>query len=352
MPKSICFVGGGLAGGGQERALTNLANEFAERGYFITIICLFKTEIFFSLHPSIKVIWPSIDRKANNKFVYALKLVPFIRKSILKINPDTIVSFGDWFNAYVLMATRFLGKPVYITNRMGPNLYFGKFLEFFNKRLYPKSKALIVQTQRAKEIMQTKYNLHDVRVISNAVKPVEVENRGREKSMITVGRLSKEKGHDILIEAFAKTENIEWTLDIVGDGPLMESLKQLVKILKIEEKVIFHGHQKDFRNLLSKASIFVLPSYYEGFPNALVEAMSVPLACVASNCVAGPAEIISNAENGYLFETGNVEELAETLQYLMNNSSVIEKIENKALEVTNTYNFKKISDQFLEEIFR
>lgn len=125
MPKSICFVGGGLAGGGQERALTNLANEFAERGYSITIIFLFKTEIFFTLHPSIKVKWPTIDRKDNNKFIYAFKLIPFIRKSILKVNPDTVVSFGDWFNAYVLMATRFLGKRVYITNRMGSNQYFG-----------------------------------------------------------------------------------------------------------------------------------------------------------------------------------------------------------------------------------
>ena len=62
--------------------------------------------------------------------------------------------------------------------------------------------------------------------------------------------------------------------------------------LKIENRVIFYGHQKNFSKLLAKASLFVLPSLYEGFPNALVEAMSVPMICLASNCVAGPAEII------------------------------------------------------------
>jgi UDP-N-acetylglucosamine:LPS N-acetylglucosamine transferase len=116
MPKSICFIVGGLAGGGQERALTYLANEFATRGNQISILCLFKTEIFFGLHPNIKVVWPLADGSKTNKFAYALKLIPYIRKNAKPLNPDSIISFGDWFNGYSLVATRFLNKPVYITN--------------------------------------------------------------------------------------------------------------------------------------------------------------------------------------------------------------------------------------------
>lgn len=350
MNTSICFIAGGLSGGGQERALTYLANEFALRGNKISIICLFKTEIFFELHPSIQVIWPSLDRNSTNKFVYALRLVPYIRKNVKKINPDTIISFGDWFNAYSIVATRFLNKPTYITNRMGPNLYLGKFIEFFNKHTYKYATSLIVQTARAKEIMQNKYKIKTIHVIPNAIKPVIIENRLPEKSIITIGRLSKEKGHKVLINAFSNVKDKSWRLDIVGDGPEMNNLKQLVTQLNLQSNVCFHGHQKDFKHLLAKASLFVLPSFYEGFPNALVEAMSVPLTCIASDCVAGPSEIISNGVNGFLFEPGNANELTKILDEVTADTFKMQQLEQNAYKVREQYDFQLIANKFLETI--
>ena len=346
MNTSICFIAGGLSGGGQERALTYLANEFASRGNKISIICLFKTEIFFELHPNIQVIWPSLDRNSTNKFVYALRLVPYIRKNVKKINPDSIISFGDWFNAYSIVATRFLNKPTYITNRMGPNLYLGKFIEFFNKHTYKYATSLIVQTARAKEIMQHKYKIKTIHVIPNAIKPVIIENRLPEKSIITIGRLSKEKGHKVLIEAFSNLKDKTWRLDIVGDGPEMTNLKQLVTQLNLQSNVYFHGHQKDFKHLLAKASLFVLPSFYEGFPNALVEAMTVPLTCIASDCVAGPSEIITHGENGFLFETGNSEALTQILDYIIGDTLRMNDIADKAKSVMVDYDFQNIATNF------
>jgi GalNAc-alpha-(1->4)-GalNAc-alpha-(1->3)-diNAcBac-PP-undecaprenol alpha-1,4-N-acetyl-D-galactosaminyltransferase len=347
MNTSICFIAGGLSGGGQERALTYLANEFASRGNKISIICLFKTEIFFELQPNIQVIWPSLDRNITNKFVYALRLVPYIRKNVKKINPDSIISFGDWFNAYSIVATRFLNKPTYITNRMGPNLYLGKFIEFFNKHTYKYATSLIVQTARAKEIMQHKYKIKTIHVIPNAIKPVIIENRLPEKSIITIGRLSKEKGHKVLIEAFSNLKDKTWRLDIVGDGPEMNNLKQLVTQLNLQSNVYFHGHQKDFKHLLAKASLFVLPSFYEGFPNALVEAMTVPLTCIASDCVAGPSEIITHGENGFLFETGNSEALTQILDYIIGDTLRMNDIADKAKSVMVDYDFQNIATNFI-----
>lgn len=350
MPKSITFICGGLAGGGQERALTNLANEFAKRGHQISIICLFKTEVFFTMHPDIKIIWPVEDRETSNKFIYALKLVPYIRNNIININPDTVVSFGDWFNSYSILATRFLNKPIYITNRMGPNLYLGKFLEFFNKLTYKNATAMIVQTARAKKIMQDKYKIQNIYVIPNAVKPIILENRSPEKSIITIGRLSKEKGHKYLIEAFSKIKDKSWRLDIIGDGDERDNLEKLVAQLDLNGSVVFHGHQKDFKTILAKASLFVLPSYYEGFPNALVEAMSVPMACIASDCIAGPSEIINHGENGFLFETGNIVLLTDILNDLISDPSKIDPIEKNAYKIRTTLEFETIASKFLTTI--
>lgn len=350
MGKSICFIAGGLSGGGQERALTNLANEFAKKGIDITIICLFKTEVFFEIHPSIEIVWPTQDRETSNRFIYALKLIPYIRKNIIKINPDTIVSFGDWFNSYVILSTRFLKKPVFITNRMGPNLNMGRFMEFFNKRTYRYATALIVQTERAKEIMHNKYRVKDIQVIPNAVKPIDISNRFHKKEIVTVGRLSKEKGHSVLIKAFSKIKDKEWRLVVIGDGPEMENLKNIVITLEMKDKVSFHGQMKDFKNILSTASIFVLPSFYEGFPNALVEAMSIPLACIASDCIAGPSEIIEHGKNGFLFETGNIDSLTVILNELTSDFSKIKEVEDEAYKIREKLNFQKITNRFLQTI--
>jgi GalNAc-alpha-(1->4)-GalNAc-alpha-(1->3)-diNAcBac-PP-undecaprenol alpha-1,4-N-acetyl-D-galactosaminyltransferase len=342
MNKKICFIGGGLAGGGQERALTNWANEFANEGVEISIICLFKTEIFYNLNPSIKVIWPVLDRKTTNKFIYAIKLIPFIRKNVKLINPSAVISFGDWFNAYSIIATRFLGVKTFITNRMGPNLFLGKFLEVFNRLSYPYADGLIVQTERAKEILSKKYSLKKIHVIPNILNPINIDNLSYKNNIISIGRLSKEKGHSILIEAFSKLNYDDYKLHLIGDGPEMNNLNEYVKKLKIEDKVIFHGHQKNFTHVLQQASIFVLPSYYEGFPNALLEAMSIPLACISSDCVAGPREIINNNNNGLLFETRNAEDLRNKLNYLISNKEQQALLRNEAYKVRNKYSSEQI----------
>tara|TARA_Y100001958_G_C21248081_1_gene580289 strand:- start:449 stop:1549 length:1101 start_codon:yes stop_codon:yes gene_type:complete len=364
MNKSICFVTGALGNaGGQEYALSNLTNEFAKKGHRVTIICLFRSDVFFEISPSINIIMPKYKRtpnydpkkakrmnKFNNKYLYALKLIPYLRHNIVKINPDTVVSFGDWFNSYVVIATSLLNKPVYLTNRMGPNINYGKFMELFNRFTYTKATAMIVQTNRAKAIMQNKYKIKDIRVVPNGIKPMNIVNRKHENVIITVGRLNKEKGHSVLIEAFSRLKNKRWRLDIVGHGPERDNLEKQVSNLGIQSRVRFYGYRKNFQDLLSAASIFVLPSFYEGFPNALIEAMSVPLTCVSSDCVAGPREIINHGKNGFLFETGNVDALTIILDDLINDPIKLSYYEKNASNIIDNYNFEVISQKFLNEI--
>jgi glycosyltransferase involved in cell wall biosynthesis len=169
-----------------------------------------------------------------------------------------------------------------------------------------------------------------------------LSSKSYQKNIVTIGRLSKEKGHQDLIQAFSKLKTLDWKLHIVGDGPEMKNLLKLAQNLSIEANVIFHGYKRDFLSILSSASIFVLPSYYEGFPNALLEAMSVPLACISSDCVAGPREIIKDGENGLLYETGNVEELYAKLQLLISDSELQVRIRNQALNVRDEYSSEKI----------
>ena len=131
--KKICFISAGLAGGGMERALTNLANYFAKEGHNVSIINLFITEQFYDIDKNIKVYWPLIERKKYHRLIYAIRIIPYLRKNINLIKPNAIISFGEWFNPFVILATRFMNMPVYISDRMGPQLNLGYLLETSKK---------------------------------------------------------------------------------------------------------------------------------------------------------------------------------------------------------------------------
>lgn len=351
MSKKITFIGGGLAGGGQERALVNLANYCATSGYEVSIINLFKTEVFFDINPAINIIWPKVDRTRTHRLVYALKLISYIRSEVKNVQPTVIISFGEWFNSYVIFSTRLLKVRVFVSNRMGPNLKLGFLLDNANKLFYKYATGIIAQTNQAKNVIKIRTGATKIHVIPNAVQPINIEVCDKKNQIVTVGRLSKEKGHLSLIQSFAKTKNDNWTLHIVGDGKEKDALIQESKNLNIIDKVIFHGHLKDFTSVLASSDIFVLPSFYEGFPNALVEAMSVPLACISSNCVAGPADIIEHGKNGILYETGNKEALTNSLNNLMFDKIKRDEIAKSAYYVREKYKFDTIAKQYLDVLF-
>ena len=347
--KTICFISHGLAGGGMERALTSLANHFAVKGYDVTIINLYKTEVFFELDTRIKIIWPNFPR--NNKLLYIFRIIPFIRKEIIKDNPEVIFSFGETFNSYVVIATRFLGIRLVLTNRMWPSLKLGFPIDQANWLFYRFADGIIAQTNKAREIISVRSPNKNIVVIPNAVKTIDVEITDKKNQIVSVGRLSHAKGHIELIKAFALLSNKHWELHLVGDGPERKFLEKEAEILEVSEKVIFHGHLKDFSEILAESSIYVLPSKFEGFPNSLVEAMSVPLACISSDCVAGPRDIINNNVNGVLYKTGDVEELTVALSRLIENPDLRNRLALEAYKVREQFHFEKIAQLYSDFIF-
>lgn len=347
--KRICLVSTGLEGGGMERALTSLANFFAAQELQVVIVNLFKTGVFFELHETIQLVWPNLDRSKMHRMHYALRLLPYLRREICNCRPDAVLSFGEWINAFVILALAGTRHRLFISNRMGPQLKLGFPLDQTNRLLYRFATGIIAQTQVAKEIIQAGTGAKNIYVIPNAVRPIDVVPKS-EKRIITVGRLSREKGHEVLLHSFAKMNGFEWMLDIVGDGPLRESLETKARELGIANRVLFHGHRKNFEELMANASIFVLPSFYEGFPNALVEAMSVPLACIASNCVAGPSEIITHGVDGLLFCPGNVDELASLLSKLTSDHEVRQELAQNAYAVRDRFAFDKLANTYLKTL--
>jgi glycosyltransferase involved in cell wall biosynthesis len=336
-----------------ERAVTNLANHVAAQGHEVSILNLFKTEVFFDLHPDIRLIWPEINRQQMHRLIYAARLIPYVRNSIRDIQPDTVLSFGEWFNAYVILVTRGLSIPVFVTDRMGPDMNLGLLLSTARKWTYPLASGIIAQTQVAAQRITAKTGAMKIKVIPNGVPVFKIPELPKKNQVVTVGRLSREKGHIHLLRAFARLNHPDWTLHIVGDGPERVKLEQECHLLGIANTVRFYGHQKGFLHILhilSESEIFVLPSMYEGFPNALLEAMSVPLACISSDCIAGPAEIIQSGVNGLLVIPGDVDALTLGLKKLIENPALRKEFAKKAALVKDTYALDKLAEEHLRFI--
>jgi GalNAc-alpha-(1->4)-GalNAc-alpha-(1->3)-diNAcBac-PP-undecaprenol alpha-1,4-N-acetyl-D-galactosaminyltransferase len=350
MASSICFIGAGLQGGGQERAFTSLANHYASQGIIVSIILLFKTDHFYTLNPLIRLIEPNLLREKHNRYIYALRTIPYLRRSIKLVNPDTMISYGEWFNPFVILATYGLKYPLFITDRMNPDLKFGFPLDTAKKWLYKKATGIVAQTSYAASVIQNRTGAKNIKVIPNPLVTHEFPAMEKTNSVVTLGRLSKEKGHRVLIEAFALTKDHQWKLKIIGDGDQRNDLEKLVKDLGISDQVIFYGHLKSFGEILATSKIFVLPSFSEGFPNALIEAMAVPLACISSDCIAGPADIIEHMKNGVLVPPGSSEKLAAAIKSLMLNGELRESLASEAVAIRSTLHFDFIAKKYLNFI--
>jgi GalNAc-alpha-(1->4)-GalNAc-alpha-(1->3)-diNAcBac-PP-undecaprenol alpha-1,4-N-acetyl-D-galactosaminyltransferase len=352
MHRKICFIGAGLQGGGIERAFTSLANHYQSKGYTVSVILLFKTEHFFKLHDEIYVVEPSIKRSNFHRYLYAALLVPYVRKNLKQIKPDVILSFGEWFNSFVILATKGLRFPVFISDRMSPGLKLGFPLDSAKNLLYKRAAGIIAQTKYAASVIHQRTKASNIRVIPNPLNLFQYPEKEKKNFIITVGRLAKEKGHEYLIRAFAIEEHQRWLLHIIGDGPIRQSLEALAEKLGVADRVIFHGHLKDFAALLAESKIFVLPSLKEGFPNALIEAMSVPLACISSDCIAGPSDIINHGVNGLLVKPGDVEQLRGAIVLLTKNENLREQLAKEAMRIRTDLDFTTIANQYLEFVLK
>lgn len=357
--KKILIINNGLASGGIERASSSLANHFSHLGYNIQILALYKDKFFFKLDKSVNFVEPNFDRKNTGKLVYVFKLIGFIRSETKKFNPDTVLSFSEWTNPYVVLALMGLKYPIFLSDRMNPLAKLPVTSEILKRFTYRIASGIIAQTEFAKKILFEKTNSINIKTIKNPVNIIQKVECKKKKIIISVGRLSKEKGHRYLVEAFAKVRDKAWELSLVGDGSEAsgytnekKELELLADKLNVRSRIHFHGFLKDFSLQLSEAQIFVFPSLKEGFPNALIEAMAFPLACISSNFIGGGAsEIIENGVNGFIFEPKDVDNLASTLNQIIEDPNLRSRITSEGFKIRETLAFDKIANKYLDFIF-
>ena len=159
---------------------------------------------------------------------------------------------------------------------------------------------------------------------SGAMTPSSPSARDAKTCFLAVCRLVHQKGMDLLIAAYAEMPQAlrsEWPLCIVGDGPQRQALEQQVEALQLVDAVLFMGFQADPSPFLQRDAIFLLPSRFEGMPNALLEAMAAGLPVVVSDASPGPLEVVRHGENGLVVAVENVKALTAAMRALVEDPS-------------------------------
>lgn len=317
--KKVAFVLGGMSFGGAERVISILANHYAQKGWQVDILTLLKPDCDFSLHPSIRHIHlgPKIASRALRAPLWLLGL----RRYISRERPAVIVSFAARINLLVLGANMFCGgkkRRVVISERNDPTRDTRTaMVRKLTRLLYPRADAIVFQTRRAMNCFAESIRARG-RIIANPVTAGLPAADMSSARIVAVGKLMRQKNHAMLIRAFARIceKYPQYTLHIYGDGPLREELQALIDSLGLPGRAVLEGWHKDVAACIANAALFVLPSDYEGLSNALMEAVTMGLACVSTDC-AGAQEMIEDGAGGLITPVGDEAALAAAMERML-----------------------------------
>ena len=349
----VLFLITSLRGGGAERVMSILVNHFAHSDIEPHLVLFEGGEVFYNIDSRVKLFVLTRKKLFDNKigtFIQQIQLFFALIKLIRKNKYDCLVSFTTYVNAITIILGKLLNTTTIISERHDPQNYnVGFSHSLFRKLTYKYASAIVLQTESSQHSFLSQGIKLPQRknIIQNPILGYFTPDNSIERKdiILSVGRLSQEKGHDRLIEAFAKT-TVNWDLWIIGKGPQLESLVAQSIALDIAHKVKFLGEQSDLKKYYSAAKVFVLPSRTEGFPNVLCEAMISGCACISFDCPSGPSEIIQHRDNGILVENGNVDAMAKEIQQLCSDERQISALSDKGKELKGKLNTQTIGKQW------
>lgn len=318
------FLVNSLSGGGTEKVCALLANEVVIRGCNITIFVL-NEEQEHSLSNSVTVKF--LGRSAASRSLF--KLMNIIRSMN---DSDSILVFNHELAIVCYWAKLILRKDVKIISRINntlsvsvqfKSLFYRTVVNSLMKVFYKKIDSFVCQSEGIKKDLINNYNVSGpFTVIHNPIKVQRLnkERKNKELSILYVGRLVKQKNVTDIISAFKElsTDMPNVKLKIVGDGPEKANLEGLAANLSLIDKIEFAGHMKDTGAFFRGATVTVLTSFNEGFPNVLLESLAEGTPVVSYDLPSGPSEIIKHKKNGYLVEHLDLEKLTNSLKEALN----------------------------------
>ena len=356
--KHITIVTRSMFGGGAERVIAELAKYISKKNIKCTIITIDDEEVFYDIPSQVEIY--AIGIKSKNKIIDKILKYKEVRRYTKVLKSDIVLSLPEDIGIYVIPAMLGTGIPVVVSERNNPWVMpWKKESRIMRKIFYPFAQGFIFQTEYAKNFFPKNIRKKGI-ILPN---PLDL-NRIPEpwdgkccKQVIGAGRLDSQKNFPLLIRAFSKFNKIhpEYTLIIYGEGQLKEELEELADSCIPKNNYRFPGKTPNLLEKMREGAMFVLTSDYEGMPNVLIEAMSLGMPVISTDCPSGgPAEMIEDGKNGLLVTVGDIDELNEAMCKIANSKTFSIKIGEEAKKIKEILDSNIVADQwikYLQEIY-
>lgn len=350
--KDLLIMAKSLGGGGSEVALIELINALPEAHYNITLVLLDSdNEYAYRLKKNVRIVQLTFDSSFAKSLV---SMYAFPAKVLKKLSINSFIPYYDFvsncvtnvfektydiaidFYGYGSFVTAFLATKIRAKKKAtwlhDEKIYWMKSVQKYlckYDKVYGVSQAVVDVFCREyphyKDKTEVFYNVIDIEEIKRKSEQDELIPFKENFNIVTVGRLTEQKGYDIAIEAASilKNKKINFAWYAIGSGRDEEKLKELVKKYCLEDQFVFLGRKDNPYPYMKHCNLYVQPSRYEGYGLTILEARVVGLPIVVSN-IRPLAEQIQDGINGYVAEL-SAEALADKIEYLYNNPSQMEK---------------------------
>ena len=356
----LLFFINSLSAGGAERVMAKLADFFVDEGHDVTLLT--QTPVATDHYPTAakrqsieagKVSRHPIDALRNN-----LRRLRRLRRAIEEVQPDAVLAFMPTANVLALMAARQTGTPVVVSERVHPPfLELSAVRRWLQRRYYPGAARIVVLSSASADWFDNRYGLTNTVVIPNSinlplahhepvVNPGDVVP-GDRRLVLSVGRLVPQKQPEMVLETFAAAADDAWHLVMIGSGSKADALEQLAMRLGIAERFSLLPRVGNMQDWYERASIYVSASSYEGFPNALLEAMACGCACLAFDCPTGPRDLIVDKQNGLLVALEDLSGFRSGLASLCRDEPLRERLAGAARANADRFSDQRVLPQWL-----
>lgn len=350
----ILFTISCLSYGGAEKNLVLIA-DYLSKQHKVIIADFNEHETRQKINEQVKVYHNEQPNNLNSRVDW-LKLrihqYRYLKNICIKEKPDVIVSFLPIPNALAVLCGKKCHIPVIISERADPYQSSSKIDRLLHA-IYNKADGAVFQTDGAKAFYSQKLQKKSV-VIPNPVfnreKTIEHNYENVRKEIVSVGRFEcVQKRQDLLIKAMKVVldQHPDYQLRFWGDGQDESKIRELAIEEGISDNVIFSGLTNQALDKINESEIFVLTSDYEGIPNVLIEAMSIGMPCVSTDCSPGGARLlIENGINGLLVERGDIKAIADSIIYFIEHRDKEKEYGRRALSINNRFTYDIIMNKW------
>ncbi|MCC4114263.1 glycosyltransferase family 4 protein [Aromatoleum toluclasticum] len=367
---NLVLVVSSLGCGGAERVVQLLSGGFVKRGHRVTVITTTERDDFFPLADKVERVrlnvfgrerqGPERRPAAISALWHAAKGLPALREIIRHASPDFIITFGDEINVLVLAVLFSMRRKVVATEHVDPRWHRqGPVLQFLRRRLYPSAHCLVSVSHGVDAGFHWLPRSRRTVIHNPVVLQRESESQGGgsrsfgRQYIVAMGRFVRQKGFDLLLDAFSNVSRAypQWALVLLGDGPEREELVRKAQSLEIGDSVHFAGAVSDPATYLSHAAFFVMSSRFEGFGNVLVEAMACGLPVVSFDCPSGPADIIDDGRNGLLVAPEDTAALAQAMVRMIADETMRGNMARQAQHDALRFDLDSTLDAWQKQVF-